>query len=74
MFLSEEGPTLETLDLAFFISNKPTFYIFQFVSKKIKSTLEFWKAFKLFIFLTFRNSVKMLDEHNAEKNLLKFDH
>ena len=33
MFLSDEGPTLKTLNFAFYIGGTPTFFIFQFFLK-----------------------------------------
>ena len=40
MFLSDEGPTLETLDFTIRIGSTPTFFIFRFVSEHcLRSTL-----------------------------------
>ena len=39
LFLSDEGPTLETLDFAFHIGNTPPFLYFDFYLNRLLSTL-----------------------------------
>ena len=47
MFLSDEGPTLETLDFAIYIGSTPTFFKFRFTSQYclVRSILDFMFLF-----------------------------